>query len=206
MDREDNKTLYEVEEKILEGIENKFDKKEEEANDWKLVSEENNKGSNVLKGIGMTIAVIGILVGMIFGGMKLYEYGHPKENESSEQAENNDITDGENVEEEKVEVSAADLEKMYDYVHFMANTIIIPEDGKIRGVKDITNDTIAEALSLVKGVDEYLYTEISKWKDCKFDNAVEVHNYVWKKLGGNEGKAGSLNKTAIEEAVARITQ
>ena len=86
----------------------------------------------------------------------------------------------------------------------MANTIIIPGDGKIRGTKDITNETIAEALSLVENVDEYLYTEINKWKDGDFDNAVDVHNYVWEKLDGEEGRARSLNKNSIEETKARL--
>lgn len=79
------------------------------------------------------------------------------------------------------------------------NTIIIPVDKAKRGSTEITKETISIALSLVNDVDQYLYKEISKWKDGDFNNAVEVHNYVWNNLDGEIGKAKALDKEAINK-------
>ena len=196
--------------------ENNTNNNEDKINDWKLVEHRSNKGPGILKRLIIITITVGILLGMVLGGIKIYDYTQApndktvqenKDNQKDENNEDNEINEGNigtEAESGQVEISAADLKRMYNYVHFMANTIIIPGDGKIRGTKDITNETIAEALSLVENVDEYLYTEINKWKDGDFDNAVDVHNYVWEKLDGEEGRARSLNKNSIEETKARL--
>ena len=103
-----------------------------------------------------------------------------------------------NVKGQKVEVK---VNEIYDEIHKMANSLIIAEDNQIWGEEKITLKRLEKVLLKVKDVDDYLYGELSKWKDLNFDNGVEVHNYVWKKLGGNVGKAIDLNKEGINKVI-----
>ena len=58
----------------------------------------------------------------------------------------------------------------------------------------------------LNGRDEYLDTELKKWKGLDFSNGVEVHNYVWTKLGGTIGKAKSLDEQSIETIVNSLSE
>lgn len=175
-------------------------------NEWKVIEKAEKKGSNILKAIGMILAVVIILSGMAWSGMKLYDltqspsYNKPEGESNKVVTSNGNSTNEETSKEEIPEVNV-DEQKIIDInedIHHMANTIILAVDGKINGTKQITMESIDEALNMVQGVDEYLYTEIGKWKKGDFSNAVEVHNYVWKKLDGEIGKADGLDEAAIE--------
>ena len=48
--------------------------------------------------------------------------------------------------------------------------------------------------------------EYLKWDDLDFSNAVEVHNYVWEKLGGTVGKAIAINEDAVQALKERLSQ
>ncbi len=174
--------------------------------DWKVVEKAEHKGSNVLKAIGMVLAIVIILGGMAWSGMKLYDltqaptYNKP-EGETNQVVGNNEENSEEEHSEEgssTITVDEQKMEEINEYVHHMANTIILAVDGKINGTKQITMESIDEALSMVQDVDLYLYKEISKWKEGDFSNGVEVHNYVWKNLDGEIGKANRLDEEAIE--------
>ena len=174
--------------------------------DWKVIDKTEHKGSNVFKAVGVVAAIVIILGGMAWSGLKLYDltqapsYNKP-EGEANQVIGNNEENSEEESSEEKGNTITVDEQRMIEineYVHHMANTIILAVDGKINGTKQITMETIDEALSMVKDVDWYLYEEISKWKDGDFSNGVEVHNYVWKNLDGEIGKANKLDEEAIE--------
>ena len=174
--------------------------------DWKVIDKTEHKGSNVFKAVGVVAAIVIILGGMAWSGLKLYDltqapsYNKP-EGEANKVIGNNEENSEEESSEEKGNTITVDEQRMIEineYVHHMANTIILAVDGKINGTKQITMETIDEALSMVKDVDWYLYEEISKWKYGDFSNGVEVHNYVWKNLDGEIGKANKLDEEAIE--------
>ena len=174
--------------------------------DWKVIDKTEHKGSNVFKAVGVVVAIVIILGGMAWSGLKLYDltqapsYNKP-EGEANQVIGNNEENSEEESSEEEGNTITVDEQRMIEineYVHHMANTIILAVDGKINGTKQITMETIDEALSMVKDVDWYLYEEISKWKDGDFSNGVEVHNYVWKNLDGEIGKANKLDEEAIE--------
>lgn len=118
----------------------------------------------------------------------------------------NEITEEKNAEEkpqvgEEIVATPVDLNEIYDKVHLMANTIIVAEDGEIWGTYQITKDDLSNVKNQVLGNDDYLYNELSKWLELDFSNAVEVHNYVWEKLGGTVGKAEKLNDEKVQEVI-----
>lgn len=174
--------------------------------DWKVVEKAEHKGSNVLKAVGMVVAIIVILGGMAWSGMKLYDLTQAPSYNKPEGEVNQVVGIGEEkpeeesseVEDTTINVDEQRMVEINEYVHHMANTIILAVDGKINGTKQITMETIDEALGMVKDVDLYLYKEISKWKEGDFSNGVDVHNYVWKNLDGEIGKASKLDEEAIQ--------
>lgn len=118
----------------------------------------------------------------------------------------NEITEEKDAEEkpqvgEEIVSTPVDLNEIYDKVHLMANTIIVAEDGEIWGTYQITKDDLINVKNQVLGNDDYLYNELSKWLELDFSNAVEVHNYVWEKLGGTVGKAEKLNDEKVQEVI-----
>lgn len=118
----------------------------------------------------------------------------------------NEITEEKDAEEkpqvgEEIVSTPVDLNEIYDKVHLMANTIIVAEDGEIWGTYQITKDDLSNIKNQVLGNDDYLYNELSKWLELDFSNAVEVHNYVWEKLGGTVGKAEKLNDEKVQEVI-----
>lgn len=92
--------------------------------------------------------------------------------------------------------------EVVNFIHRMSNQIINPIDGKKNGVIEITPENIDIALNSLYYIyydeaREYLYNELSKWKNGDFNNGVLVHNYVWNLLDGNIGRALSLDKVQI---------
>ena len=85
-------------------------------------------------------------------------------------------------------------------------TIIIAENDEIWEEIEIDKGFLNETVPLLKGKDDYLYKELLKWDDLDFSNAVEVHNYVWEKLGGIVGKAIAINEDAVQALKERLSQ
>ena len=67
------------------------------------------------------------------------------------------------------------------------------------GEKNINNQIVNEAIKVVSTT-AFLSTEereiilsiLQAWKEKDYSNGVEAHNYVWKKLNGNVGRAKAL--------------
>ena len=91
-----------------------------------------------------------------------------------------------------------------NFIHQMSNQIINPADGKKFGVVEITPKNIEIALNSINNIKnkearEYLKRELTKWKSGNFNNAVEVHNYVWHMLDGQIGIASTLDEKEINK-------
>lgn len=126
-------------------------------------------------------------------------------NKVSKITEQKDSEDTQQI-DENIAVTSVDLNQIYDKVHLMANTIIIAEDGQIWGKYEITKDDLVYIKNQLLGNDDYLYNEVSKWLALDFSNSVEVHNYVWEKLGGTVGKAEKLNEEKIQEVIKLLSE
>lgn len=189
-----NKEKDEENKHILERINEKIKEvREEEINNCNDYEEEssNLKDKKITKRI--IIAMIFTVIVSFPIGFKLYDYSINKQ----KKAESENIVNVK-VKGQKVQIK---INEIYDEVHKMANSLIIAEDNQIWGEEKITLKRLDKVLLKVKDVDDYLYEELSKWKDSNFENGVEVHNYVWKKLGGTVGKAIDLNKEGINKVL-----
>lgn len=91
-----------------------------------------------------------------------------------------------------------------NYIHRMANSIIIPVDGMKYGSIEITPENIEmgiKSLDLIHNEKRksYMRKELEKWKNGDFSNAVLFHNYIWNIEEGNVGKAKSIDYEAVKE-------
>ncbi len=90
------------------------------------------------------------------------------------------------------------VENIYDILHRMSNTKIIAEDNQIWGKIEMDPEYIASLKTLIEKVDykdkDYMLEVLTRWENSDFSQAVEEHNYFWKKLGGTVGKATSLKE------------
>lgn len=137
-------------------------------------------------------------------GYEIVNFALNKVSGSSDKVES--VKEDINNTEENITAEAVDINTIYDMIHRMANSIIIAEDGNIWGKDEITQDSIDKVLYELNGRDEYLDAELKKWKELDFSNGVEVHNYVWTKLGGTIGKAKSLNDESIQTIVNSLSE
>lgn len=161
---------------------------------------------NISKGSkNIIIALIVTIVVSFPLGLLLYEYNNREsENIKNVSVKGQKISTSDNSNEEVGVKKVDNIDKIYDEVHKMSNSLIIAEDNQIWGEEKITRKRINEVLEFVEGIDEFLAVEIKKWDKLDFNNAVEVHNYVWKKLGGNVGKAIDLNNEGINKTITEI--
>ena len=90
------------------------------------------------------------------------------------------------------------IDDIYDILHRMSNTKIIAADNQVWGKIEITNDYVLSLKSFIEKFDytdkDYLLEVLNRWENNDFSNAVEEHNYFWKKLGGTIGKAISIKE------------
>ncbi|MDB1957836.1 DUF6241 domain-containing protein, partial [Clostridium tertium] len=111
-----------------------------------------------------------------------------KINEEISKEENNEIKEDEYY----------PVEKIYDILHRMSNTKIIAEDNQIWGRISMDPEYIISLKRLIEKVDyedkDYMLEVLTRWENNDFSNAVEEHNYFWKKLGGTIGKATSVKE------------
>lgn len=190
-----------------EVIDNKYENNDEGYEEWEE-DEEDYEEISISKGSrNIIIALIVTIVVSLPLGFLLYKYEireSEKDNIQNVSVKGQKINSLESNEGEVDSKNINNIEKIYDEVHKMANSLIIAEDNQIWGEEKITRKRIKELLKSVEGIDDFLTAEIEKWDKLDFNNAVEVHNYVWKKLGGTVGKAIDLNNEGINEAIAEI--
>lgn len=167
-------------------------------------TERNVKKKRIVVSIIVTL-LIGLATVLWFKGYDIVNYAFTVAAEIAEEDNNEkkdtNIDTNEDIKESNIVLSEEELLNIYDRVHQLANTIIIPEDGLIWGEEEITKKAIEEVLVKLKGNDDELYSELSKWLELDLDNAVDVHNYVWSKLGGSEGRASAINEEAITKVI-----
>ena len=125
---------------------------------------------------------------------KLYKEGGEFEDEVLDDKE------GKQIQEPKTEYLAV------QFIHKMSNSIINPIDGRKYGSIKITPKTIELAINGLELIEsdedrKHLYNELNKWKNGKFENAVDVHNYVWYMLDGEIGKAISIKDEVVDNIV-----
>lgn len=164
----------------------------------------NSKAKKAIIIIVILILSLSTVAILWVNGYEIVNFALNKVSESNNEVENTEESIGNT--EENITTEVVDINTIYDMIHRMANTIIIAEDGNIWGKDEITQDSIDKALYQLNGRDEYLDTELKKWKELDFSNGVEVHNYVWTKLGGTIGKAKSLDEQSIETIVNSLSE
>lgn len=80
----------------------------------------------------------------------------------------------------------------------MSNTKIIAEDNQIWGRISMDPEYIVSLKRLIEKVNyedkDYMLEVLTRWENNDFSNAVEEHNYFWKKLDGTIGKATSVKE------------
>ena len=199
----------------------KIEKKDEEKlEEFKTIDEKEYKGdyeededeyeggtSKAKKAIMIIIILILSLstVAILWAnGYEIVNFALNKVSESNNELESAEESIGNT--EENIATEVVDINTIYDMIHRMANTIIIDEDGNIWGKDEKTQDSIDKALYQLNGRDEYLDAELKKWKELDFSNGVDVHNYVWTKLGGTIGKAKALDDQSIETIVSSLSE
>ena len=128
---------------------------------------------------------------------KLYNEGGEFEDEVLDDKE------GKQIQEPKTEYLAV------QFIHKMSNSIINPIDGRKYGSIKITPKTIELAINGLELIEsdedrKHLYNELNKWKNGKFENAVDVHNYVWYMLDGEIGKAISIKDEVVDLSLIHI--
>lgn len=192
--------------KIKEMIDDKEQKLEEDEDDE--FEEEIEERSHNEKKIIVTLIVLIISLSTILAlwsnGYEIVNFAFNKVNEINDSK--NSKKENEVIENENVAVVPMDLTQCYQKVHHMANTIIIADDGQIWGQNEITREAVTQIVNEVKGQDDYLSDQLKKWLELDFSNGVEIHNYVWNKLGGNIGKARELNEEKVEQVIKAMTE
>ncbi len=129
-----------------------------------------------------------------------------KNEEEKEPAAQTEGQQQQNQQEASIDSSGYTVDQLYYEIHLRANSIIVAEDDEIWEEMPIDRGFIDYTIELVKDKDETLYNMLLPWKKLDFSNAVEVHNYVWERLGGTVGKATGLNQDAINTLVQNLSQ
>ena len=207
VEKEEKETNVEdfMNEKIKEMIEDKEDK--EDMDEEEFEDELDDKSSNGKKIVVILLVLIISLSTILVlwsNGYEIVNFAFNKVNEIGEEKEveeNKEI-----VENENTTATPVDLNECYQRVHYMANTIIVAEDGNIWGESEISRDAGTQLINDLKDQDDYLSSELEKWLELDFSNGVEVHNYVWSKLGGTIGKAKDLNQEKVQRAIEIMSE
>jgi hypothetical protein len=147
------------------------------------------------------LAAFLVIGGLAFLLFKLAAYRTetktPEVKKSVEQIVEDNAADLEAVNVDKAKVKTA--EDVYSLIHQMANTLIIAEDNMIIGEIPVNNENISIAMVVVKENNsiseeerEVFMNVLQQWKDGDLANGVQAHNYAWKKLKGDIGRAKEL--------------
>lgn len=146
----------------------------------------------------IVVLLVGLTTTLWFKGYDIVNYVFTIATEKAKEKDEQEKVE-EVLEEVVTPLTQEELLDVYDRVHRMVNTIIIAEDGLIWGTESITKEGIEDVLEKLNGNDDNLYNDISKWLELDFSNAVDVHNYVWGKFDGSEGRAIGINEEVVEE-------
>jgi hypothetical protein len=127
----------------------------------------------------------------------------PEGNESIEQIVEKNKADLEGTKIDKSRIIK--LEDIYAMIHKMANTLIVAEDGLIIGEIPINDQSINEAMVIIKNTDLISNEEtkvflniLQEWKDKNYSQGVQAHNYAWRLLHGNMGRAKELRSEYLK--------
>ena len=92
-----------------------------------------------------------IVAVLLINGYEIVNFAVNKVSQSSNQSKDTlKNNTNENIQgEESVQSQQVDINIVYEEVHRMANTIIIPEDGNKWGEDEITKERIEKVLSLI---------------------------------------------------------
>lgn len=139
--------------------------------------------------------------------VKITRYKVDKTENKEESHDSNKVNEDKNNdkdEESNNERIVYDEYGVVNFIHQMSNQVINAADGQKYGVIEITPEKIEIALNSIENIKneearDYLNKELTKWKNGNFDNAVEVHNYVWHMLDGEIGIASSLDEKQINK-------
>jgi hypothetical protein len=127
----------------------------------------------------------------------------PEVKKSTEQIveKNKDVLNKTKIEESKV-INSGDI---YAMIHQMSNTLIVAEDGLIIGEIPINEQSINEAMVIINDTEliskeetEVFLNILQAWKDRDYSNGVQAHNYAWKLLHGNMGRAKELRSEYLK--------
>lgn len=151
--------------------------------------------------LGKLIVVINLILLIPVIGILSYNFTY-RELGKTNKAAKETLSTIETIEDVK---EKEQLVRDYDFVHQMSNNLIVAEDGKVRGYQELTLENVELAIKMLEK-DPYIVEALSKWKKGEFENAVEVHNYCWRILGGDEGKAIDVLKEGIDEAKINIVK
>ncbi|MCH1960525.1 MULTISPECIES: DUF6241 domain-containing protein [Romboutsia] len=126
-----------------------------------------------------------------------------KELKISDKEKNEDIKEEDNVQVNNLYMPNSEYQSI-QFIHEMANSIIKAIDDRKYGMVEITPESVDIAITSLgyikdNGVKEYLNRQLLNWKKGDFDNAVEVHNYVWNILGGEVGKAIAIKHDEVNK-------
>lgn len=126
-----------------------------------------------------------------------------KELKDLDKEKNKDIKEEYNVQVNNLYMPNSEYQSI-QFIHEMANSIIKAVDDRKYGIVEITPESVDIAITSLgyvkdNGVKEYLNRQLLNWKKGNFDNAVEVHNYVWNILGGEVGKAISIKHDEVNK-------
>ncbi|WP_195986822.1 DUF6241 domain-containing protein [Clostridium sp. D53t1_180928_C8] len=191
------KEMIEDKEEELEDKEEKLDVDEEEFEDD--LDDRSSNGKKIVIMLLVLIISLSTILVLWSNGYEIVNFAFNKVNEISEAKEAEENKEA--VENENITITPVDLNECYQRVHYMVNTIIIAEDGNIWGESEMSRDAVTQLINDLKGQDDYLSNELEKWLELDFSNGVEVHNYVWSKLGGTIGKAKDLNQEKVQRAI-----
>lgn len=159
-----------------------------------------------IKRSAIVVVIILFAGGLIFSLSKLVIYKSQtkvlESNKSIEQI----------VEKNKVDLASTKIdndkivnaEDIYTMIHEMANTLIVAEDGLIYGEVPINEESINEAMLILKDTElisskekEVCLNILQRWKEEDYSQGVQAHNYAWKLLHGNIGRAKELKSEYI---------
>jgi Family of unknown function (DUF6241) len=158
--------------------------------------------SNLFKNKPLIITLIVLL----FIATSVFSFFYYKEHNSGNLSAKENISEIKKLDKELSEENSNELkentyysiENIYDILHRMSNSKIVAEDNQIWGRLPMNSNDISTLKNLIEKVDykdrDYMLEVLSRWENNDFSQAVEEHNYFWKKLGGTVGKAVSIQE------------
>ena len=194
---------------MMDDGEQKLEDDDEDDEFEEELEEESPNGKKIIVILLVLIISLSTILVLWSNGYEIVNFAFNKVseiNENKNSKRENTVIENEVIENANSAVSHMDLTQCYDIVHHMANTIIIADDGQIWGQNEITREAVTQMVNELKGQDDYLSDQLKKWLELDFSNGVEVHNYVWNKLGGNVGKAKALNEEKVEQVIKVMTE